>query len=102
MERKTLKVLSGVRNLRQQLFQELSQGEKSAPRKARLLAELETLRKCQPYQNGPMINGEPKKESEILKVTSIPFCILGITYNCFGMFGVGCRVVFSDLLQKRL
>ena len=27
MERKTLKVLSGVRNLRQQLFQELSQGE---------------------------------------------------------------------------
>ena len=39
MERKTLKVLSGVRNLRQQLFQELSQGEKSAPRKARLLAE---------------------------------------------------------------
>ncbi len=49
MERKTLKVLSGVRNLRQQLFQELSQGEKSAPRKARLLAELETLRKCQTY-----------------------------------------------------
>ena len=40
MERKTIKVLSGVRNLRQQLFQELSQGEKSAPRKARLLAEL--------------------------------------------------------------
>ena len=27
MERKTLKVLSGVRNLRQQLFQELSQGD---------------------------------------------------------------------------
>ena len=49
MERKTLKVLSGVRNLRQQLFQELSQGAKSAPRKARLLAELETLMKCQPY-----------------------------------------------------
>ena len=49
MERKTLKVLSGVRNLRQQLFQELSQGEKSAPRKARLLAELETLMNCQPY-----------------------------------------------------
>jgi len=49
MERKTLKVLGRVRNLRQQLFQELSQGEKSAPRKARLLVELETLRKCQPY-----------------------------------------------------
>ena len=49
MERKILKVPSGVRNLRQRLFQELSQGEKSAPRKARLLAELETLRKCQPY-----------------------------------------------------
>ena len=49
MERRTLKVLSEVRNLRQQLFQELSQGEKSAPKKARLLAELATLRKCQPY-----------------------------------------------------
>ena len=49
MERRTLKVLSGVRNLRQQLFQELSQGEKSAPKKAGLLAELETLKKCQPY-----------------------------------------------------
>ena len=49
MERKTLKVLSGVQNLRQQLFQELSQGEKSVPTKARLLTELETLRKCQPY-----------------------------------------------------
>ena len=49
MERETLKVLSGVRNLRQQLFQELSQGEKSVTRKARLLAELETLMKCQPY-----------------------------------------------------
>ena len=48
MERKTLKVLSGVRNLQQQLFKEFSQGEKSAPRIARLLAELETLRKCQP------------------------------------------------------
>ena len=41
MESKALKVLSGVRNLRQQLFQELSQGEKLAPKKARLLAELE-------------------------------------------------------------
>ena len=49
MERKALKVLSGVRNLRQQLFKELSQGEKSVPIKARLLTELETLRKCQPY-----------------------------------------------------
>ena len=49
MERKRLKVLSGVRNLQQQLFQKLSQREKSAPRKAGLLAELETLRKCQPY-----------------------------------------------------
>ena len=74
MERKTLKVLSGVRNLRQQLFQELSQGEKSAPRKARLLAELETLRIVNLTQNGPMIDGEPKKGSEILKVTSTPFC----------------------------
>ena len=48
MDRKKLKVLSGVRNLRQQLFQELCQGEESAPKKAGLLAELETLRKCQP------------------------------------------------------
>ena len=53
-------------------------------------------------QNGPMIKGEPKKRSEILKVTSTPFCFLGIAYNCFGMFGFGCRVVLSDLLQKRL
>ena len=49
MERKTLKVINGVRNLRQQLFKELSQGEKSAPVKARLLTELEMMRKCQPY-----------------------------------------------------
>ncbi|MDG2198061.1 MAG: hypothetical protein P8O70_14500, partial [SAR324 cluster bacterium] len=49
MERKTLKVLSGVVNLRQQLFQEMSQGEKSTPRKVRLFAESETLRKWQPY-----------------------------------------------------
>ena len=49
MERKADEILKDARNSRHQLFQQLRRSDQPFPRKARLLAELEALRKCQPY-----------------------------------------------------
>ena len=55
MERKTLKVINGVRNLRQQLFKELSQGEKISSQKSEVIGrvgdakEMSTLPKTDPW-----------------------------------------------------